>query len=424
MALVPGCCKTRIALQRILRERLGPAQHGVEGEDHSPKSRDHHRQSPKPHPGATKEDVHHPDHQSRDRQRNHEEHCDCLESPQPGHAVTVPPVSDSASTSLSLPSPPQSSDLTWRPATIDDVDALAEHSRRVHKAERLDFLPSADFFRWLLAQPGIDPDHDLLVAVVGDDIVADSGAWLHTGDTGARCIIWAETSPGYEHLKTDLLEWSEARGRQRLGAESEDLPRVLRIAAEEHRQAHREAIEAAGFGSPRRFADMARSLSDLPPRPPLTDEIEVVAWSADLEEATRLASNESFADHWGSLPQNPIEFSALFPSSPTFRPDLSFLALDGTAVVSFCLSEVDDEDNEDRDTNDVYFNTVGTIPSHRKRRLATHLIIRSMEAAASAGGLDRAALQVDEMSHTNATLVYERLGFETYARSLSYIKTL
>ena len=42
--------------------------------------------------------------------------------------------------------------------------------------------------------------------------------------------------------------------------------------------------------------------------------------------------------------------------------------------------------------------------------------------AASAGGFGRSALQVDEMSHTNATLVYERLGFEAYARSLTYIK--
>lgn len=264
----------------------------------------------------------------------------------------------------------------------------------------------------------------MLVGVAGADVVADTGTWLHAGDAGARCIIWGETSPGYEHLRAFLLEWSEARGRQRLGVVTEDLPRVLRISVEEHRTAQREAIEAAGFDSPRSFTDMGRPLSDLPPAPGLPDGIEVVAWSDDLEEATRLASNASFADHWGSLPMTPQEFSGFYRDSPTFRPDLSFLALGDGAVVSFCLCEVDDEANEERATNDVYVQRVGTIRSHRGRQLATHLIVRSMEAALSTGRLERAALLVDEMSHTHATLVYERLGFETHARSLTYVKTL
>ena len=424
MVLVSARVPTRVALQRVLRKRLRTTQHEVERKDHRPKSRDHHDEPPEPHPRATKEQLHHPDHQSPDCRRDHEKHSQRLESPRPGHPVTLPGVYDCVSANLTLPSPPRSPGLTWCPITADDAGALADHTRRVHEAERLDFLPGAGYFRWLLEQPGIDPEHDLLVAVAGDNIVADTGAWLHAGDAGARCIIWAETSPGYEHLKAHLLEWSEARARQRLGTVSSDLARVLRIGVEEHRQAHREAIEAAGFDSPRSFADMARPLSDLPPAPDLIDKIEVFAWSDDLEEATRLASNKSFADHWGSLPMAPAEFSGFFRNSPTFRPDLSFLALEHGEVVSFCLSEVDDEDNADRDTNDVYLQRVGTVRSRRGRRLASHLIVRSMEAAASADGLDRAVLQVDEMSHTNATLVYQRLGFETYSRSLTYVKTL
>ena len=318
--------------------------------------------------------------------------------------------------------PPDDPGIAWRAPTIDDAQALADHTRLIHEAEGLEFLPGAGFFRWLLTQPGIDPEHDMLVAVADDSIVADAGTWVHSGDAGARCIIWGETSPNYEHLRGHLLEWSEARGRRRLDDEPRDLSRVLRIAVEEHREVYRKAIEAAGFESPRSFADMARPLTDLPPAPDLPNGIEVVAWSDELEEETRLASNSSFADHWGSLPMAPKEFSGFFRDSPTFRPDLSFLALDEGAVVSFCLCEVDEEDNEERDTNDAYIQRVGTIRSHRGQRLATHLIVRAMEAAASAGGLDRSALQVDEMSHTDATIVYERLGFETYGRSFTYVK--
>jgi len=322
------------------------------------------------------------------------------------------------------PTPPDDPGIVWRAPTIDDAAGLADHTRLIHHEEELEFLPSAGYFRWLLAQPGIDPERDMLVAVADGSIVADAGTWLHTADTGARCIIWSETSPNYRHLRPYLLEWSETRGRRRLDDEPHDRARVLRIAVEEHRQTYREAIEAAGFETPRRFADMARPLTDLPPAPSLPTGIEVVTWSDDLEETTRLASNESFKDHWGTLPMTPEEFSGFYRDSPTFRPDLSFLALDGDTVVSFCLCEVDEEDNDERATNDAYIQRVGTIRSHRGQRLATHLIVRAMEAAASTGALDRSALEVDEMSHTDATLMYERLGFETYARSLTYIKEI
>jgi ribosomal protein S18 acetylase RimI-like enzyme len=320
-----------------------------------------------------------------------------------------------------LPIPPSRDDLTWRPATTTDAQALADHTRRIHEVERLEALLAPDFFEWLLDQPGIDPDTDTLVAATADQIVADAGTWLHASDTGARCIVWAETSPGFGDLRPFLLTWCVARATERLGDISADIPRVIRVSAEEHRTGYRDAIEAAGFGSMRSFAAMARSLNELsdPGSPP--DTIEVVGWSDDLEESTRIASNESFSDHWGSLPMTEEEFSGFYRTNPTFRPDLSYLAVADGRVVAFCLCEVDDDDNADRDTNDVFIQRVGTIASYRGQGLASHLIGLSMQRAASTGSLDRAALDVDEMSHTNATAVYERLGFETYARSLTYI---
>jgi len=300
---------------------------------------------------------------------------------------------------------------------------LADHTRRIHEVERLDFLASAEFFEWLLAQPGIDPTEDMLVGLVGDNIVADAGTWLHSGDAGARCIIWGEASPGHTHLVGFLLEWAKARALQRLTALPGQLSKVIRTSVEEHRSSQRAAIETAGFAEPRGFVTMARPLSELPPAPDVPSGIQVVTWSDDLEEAVRLASNTSFADHWGSLPMDAAEFSGFYRDSPTFRPDLSFLAIADGSVVSFSLCEVDDEDNENRDTNDVFIERVGTIRSHRGKGLASHLMLRSMQAAVLAGGLDRAALDVDERSHTDATLVYERLGFETLSRTLNYTIT-
>lgn len=323
-----------------------------------------------------------------------------------------------------LPQPPDAPGLTWRPPTINDISLLADHTLRIHEVERLDFLASAEFFEWLLAQPGIDSAEDMLVGLIDDKIVADAGTWLHSGDAGARCIVWGEASPGHTNLAGFLLEWAKARAMQRLAAVPEQLPKVIRTSVEEHRSAQRTAIEAAGFEEPRGFVTMARRLSELPAAPNVPSGIQVVTWSDDLEEAVRVASNTSFADHWGSLPMDAAEFGGFYRDSPTFRPDLSFLAIANGSVVSFSLCGVDDEDNENRDTNDVFIERVGTVRSHRGQGLASLLILRSMQAAVSAGGLDRAALDVDERSHTDATLVYERLGFETLSRALSYTITI
>jgi ribosomal protein S18 acetylase RimI-like enzyme len=307
----------------------------------------------------------------------------------------------------------------WRPVTIDDAAALAEHTKRVHEVERLSFLPGPGFFEWLIEQPGIEG----IVGLRGGEIVADTGTWLHTTDKGSRCIVWIETSPGSEDLKAPMLAWAKARAHERLDECDATLPRVIRTSVEDHRTGHVAVIEAAGFPIRRVFAEMARPLTDLPQAPPLPEGVEVMPWTNDLLDSARIASNESFADHWGSLPQSPEEFAGFVVESPTFRPDLSFLAVANGRVVSLCICEVDDEDNADRDTDDVYINRVGTLASHRGLKLASHLIVRVLEAAVAAG-LDRAALEVDEMSHTNATVVYERLGFETYARSINFVEEL
>lgn len=312
--------------------------------------------------------------------------------------------------------PPQFDGVVWHPPTADDHLGLVAHTRRVHEAERLTFVPGPGFFEWLVEQPGVEP----LVGEHDGDVVADTGTWLHAGDRGARCWIWAEASPGWEHLKTPMFAWAKTRARERLDECDTTLPRVIRTSVEEHRADHIAVVEATGFPMRRSFAEMARPLIDLPPLPALPEGVEVIGWHDDLSESARAASNESFADHWGTLPMTPEEFRGFNQESPTFRRDLSFVAVTDGRVVSFCFAEVDDEDNAQRDTDDLYIHRVGTVRSHRGLSLASHLIVRSMQAGADAG-LDRAALEVDEVSHTNATRVYERLGFRTYARSINFV---
>lgn len=322
---------------------------------------------------------------------------------------------------VTLPTAPG---ITWRAVTPDDAEGLAAHTRRIHDEERLHFVPGPTFFRWVMNQAEMNPETDWRVAVDEEGrIVADGGAWIHITDEGGRVFIWAETGPGHHELERGLLDWAHRRALTALDGTPTGLSRTIRVPSEEHRSRHRAVIEATGFEVGRSFVTMERSLDGLPGARPLPGGVTAVPWGPDLSEGARLANNASFADHWGSLPVGEEQWRTHYVDSEAFRPDLSFLALAGGEVVSICLCEVDEEANADKGVAEVYIERVGTIREHRGAGIASHLVVRSMEAAAAAG-LERAVLEVDETSHTGATEVYRKLGFEVESRTLHYLREL
>jgi ribosomal protein S18 acetylase RimI-like enzyme len=275
-----------------------------------------------------------------------------------------------------------------------------------------------------MGQAEFDPATDWRVAVDAEGrIVADGGAWIHVTDEGGRAFVWAETGPGHHDLEPALFEWAIARAIEGIGATAPGLPRSIRVPTEEHRTRHRAVIEAAGLEVARSFVTMTRPLGELPDPPPLPSGVSVVAWTAEWEEGARVANNNSFADHWGSLPISPGQWRTSYAESEHFRPDLSFLALADGEVIAICLCEVDPESNAEKGIEEVYIERVGTVRSHRRQRIASYLLTRSM-AAARESGLRAAALEVDETSHTSATEVYRRLGFEVASRNVHYLREL
>lgn len=323
-----------------------------------------------------------------------------------------------------LPEPPNRHDLTWRPWTLDDAAALARHMLRVDAAERLDSVPGTELYRWLIGQDGFDPATDSLAGFdAAGEVHAEVKVWAPRTEAGARAFLWLDAAPPDSDLRSFLLAWGEARSRQILETIDPSLERVIRVGAEEHRTELRAQIEAAGFPPARSWVVMRRSLSGLPEVRPLPEGIRVEPWSVALEEAARLASNEAFADHWGSQPMTAEMWRGIYRESESFRPDLSFLACMGDKVVALSFAEVSEENDAHRGFAEVYIDRVGTRRTHRRRGIASHLVIRTMAAAAEAG-LEVAALDVDETSHTEATTVYRRLGFEVVERSITYLKAV
>jgi len=295
---------------------------------------------------------------------------------------------------------------------------------RVDAAEHLDSVPGTELYRWLLVQDGFDAETDTLAGFdATGEVRAEVKVWAPVTEAGARAFIWLDAAPPATDLRAFLLAWGEARSRQILEAIDPSLERVIRVGAEEHRTELRAQIEAAGFPPARSWVVMRRSLTDLPEPPPLPEGVRIEPWSEVLDEAARLASNEAFADHWGSQPMSQEMWQGIYRNSEVFRRDLSFLAVAGEDVVALCLAEVSEENNTHRGIAEVYVDRVGTRRAHRRSGIASHLVVRTLSAAAAAG-LESAALDVDETSHTQATAVYRRLGFEVAERSITYVKTV
>ena len=307
------------------------------------------------------------------------------------------------------------SDLTWRPITSTDIPAVVTLAAAVDAAESLDFAGGPEFWKWWLDQ------HDLAADVIGVEdasgaLAGIAGTFGSDTEAGARSILWFDAHPDHPGLQEPLLQWAAERGRAQLDAASHP-GKVMRLHVEEHRTARRRLVEAHGFTAARTFVEMERSLTDdLPDERPVPAGVEVVPWTADLDEEARLASNAAFADHWGSLPIDPEDWTSMVMDEETVRRDLSFVAKSGGDAVALCLAEVDPEEDPDR----VWIQRVGVRPEWQRQGLASMLIVRSLRAAAAAG-LTSTALDVDEESAFDATAIYAGLGYRVTKRSVAYL---
>jgi mycothiol synthase len=149
----------------------------------------------------------------------------------------------------------------------------------------------------------------------------------------------------------------------------------------------------------------------------LPDGLSTATYRPEYERDLHAAREDSFADHWGFQSREFDAWVARTTRAPTFRADLSRLALVGAQVAGFVLSYQDSA--EDR----IYIGQVGVRRPWRRRGVAT-ILLTEVLAAAERAGFRGAVLGVDADSPTGAVGVYERLGFVTAHRAVSYTITL
>lgn len=302
-----------------------------------------------------------------------------------------------------------------RPAELSDLDALVT---LVHAAEAVDhptWASPRDEVEDLIDNPRMDRATDSLIA-----FDADGRAIAHVvvhpasgADTRVQMYVFGTVHPDVRNrgIATQLIRWGRDRAQQRLAERTETLPAWIAMYAHERTADAISAAQDAGFGIERYFLTMERDLAEEIPDVALPSDIELVSFSPEVSEGTRLGRNDAFRDHWGSQP-TPQDKWERFVSGDIFRNDLSVVAVerDTRRVVAFALSSVNEDDTELQGYRASYIDLIGVVRDRRGQKLAPAVIAENLRRA-RADGLAAVTLDVDSASPTGANSLYEGIGF-------------
>jgi ribosomal protein S18 acetylase RimI-like enzyme len=283
-----------------------------------------------------------------------------------------------------------------RAGRAEDLTALVELWRSEVRAGRRDSAPREVELQGLLAHF----DWDSRSRLVEDGASGLAGAVVVTSrPTSEGTLARVDPAVGQDspRVMRELVHW----GLQLSRAAGAVVAQVW------VGPGHGDVLRSLGLEMVRPWWRMDRSLGgDLPPPVPV-DGYELLDGSRVAQGAWGAMHNRSFADHWRFSPRTEEELMIGRP--PPLR--LMAVTADGgdPAAVTLCHVETYIEDTRPQPVGLV--SSVGTLPEHRRRGLATWLVAESLLRLRSAGAR-HASLYVDGLNQTRAFDAYRKLGFE------------
>jgi mycothiol synthase len=321
---------------------------------------------------------------------------------------------------------PAADRLSWRPATAEDLPALARLVAAIEAVDRTGENYDESDLGDDLADPTMDAARDTLVAVD-----RDGAPWAYGALRGASTVrdvdrIWLDggVHPALRGrgLGRRILGWQETRAAELHGERHPDVPGEILVGVYDTVPSRAALVRAAGYAPVRYFNDMERDLStELPPVPPAPAGLRVVPFEPRYDADVMAAHREAFAGHWGSTPPDPERWQHWFTGSRAFRPELSRLVLDGERVAAYLLTYFFAADHEATGRREGWVGQLGTREAWRRRGLGSLLLATALTAYREAG-YDVAGLDVDSENATGALGLYERLGFVVDHRWVSWRK--
>ena len=330
--------------------------------------------------------------------------------------------------------PPDHNGLTWRALSAADIDpwfALIEkiesHDREEERSRRSDL-------EILTRQSWVDLAADSRVAVDGDGTFRAVGrnAFRPGATETVAVILLGGVDPQWRGrgIGRELLDWQRTRAVENMAdlraadTETAKLPGRIGGYVEEQVTSRSRLYEAAGFTKTRWFIQQRLRLDDVGEVPPLAiDGLRVEPFTAVLDERMRLAHNDAFRDHWGSIPHDEEVWRTGVLEDDALRREQSFAIVDvndpAEPVVAYVINCEYEHDWEPQGYTDGYTDAIGVRRAWRGCGLARHLLALSAKAFADAGR-EYATLDADAENPSGAVRLYESLGYETTHRTTYY----
>jgi ribosomal protein S18 acetylase RimI-like enzyme len=326
---------------------------------------------------------------------------------------------------LDLPAFPTLPGFEFRTPRHADIPALYDLMLAVERADDRDMVSTLADYTREFDDPWCRPETDALLAVTLDGRLAGIARTFQSPqpEDEARCFFMVEVQPAQRDtgVEESLLEWAEARGRQRTLVVAGDVPRLLRSGQPDNLTHRCAQLEQRGFSVVRYFNRMQRDLNEPIPTVQLPAGLTLRPFTPDLNDRVLAAFNEAFRDHWSFEPTSADEWQQFFVERTSFRPDLSAVVMDGEDVAGFSLNSISPEENARHNRSEGWVEELAVRRPWRKRGMATAMLYAAMHAF-KVEGLRHAMLGVDTENLTGALRVYENAGFKPIKRYVQYQK--
>ncbi|UKA51508.1 GNAT family N-acetyltransferase [Arthrobacter sp. FW305-123] len=319
--------------------------------------------------------------------------------------------------------------LSWRPATMEDLENWAGLIARTAAAEHPVWYEKRGDLVHILESVKNPAQTSTLLGLDSDGVARAYGRIAKNpgGDkaTGTACVdpAWQQRGIG-----SAVLLWQEGQVRTRFQADQAaghtTAPPRLRIQTEEQHEHQATLLMGHGYGAVRWFSEMHRPLSTDLPHVPLGEGLELRTLDQSFFEPVRQAHNDAFRDHWGSEPRDEESWRFTI-EEPTARHDLSAVVIDSATgeVAGYQLTSFDPDSARDRGYKEGYTELLGVRRAYRGRGIAQALLSDAMNRYASAG-MEVASLDVDSANPTGALELYLGMGYEPVNRSMTWEKML
>ena len=279
-----------------------------------------------------------------------------------------------------------------RPGRADDLPAVLRLWHAEVRAGRIDCVPGEAHLQRLLAAF----DWGARSRVV-EDVTGLEGAVLVAGrPTPQGAVTQVSVACERLELRRDLLRWGL------------DLSRAAGAVAAQVwvGRGHSDGLAKLGAEMVRPWWRMDMDLSATPPEPLPVDGYQLR--DGDMVPAGGWSDvhNRTFADHWRFSPRQEAELVTGRP------PHLALMVTtsEGTPA-ALTLAQIESYPLDAREQPVGIISSVGTVPEHRRRGLATWLVAEELHRLRVEGARS-ASLYVDGWNHTRAFDAYRKLGFE------------